>query len=43
MEVSQGANLIGMSVFPVDVCPYSLLSKKKKKLLYFNYTLIPRA
>jgi len=39
MEVSQGANLIGMSVFPVDVCPYSLLSKKKKKIYYTLITL----
>jgi len=29
MEVSRGANLVGMSVLPLDVCPLSLPSKKK--------------
>jgi hypothetical protein len=29
MEVSRGANLVGMSVFPLDACPISSLSKKK--------------
>jgi len=32
MEVSQGANLVGMSMLPPDVCPFSLLIKKKKIL-----------
>jgi hypothetical protein len=30
MEVSRGANLVGMSMIPLDVCPHSLLIKKKK-------------
>jgi len=25
MEVSRGANLVGMSTIPLDVCPLSLL------------------
>nr|ABN08765.1 hypothetical protein MtrDRAFT_AC160012g23v2 [Medicago truncatula] len=29
MEVSRSANLVGMSVFPPDAYPYSLLSKQK--------------
>ena len=28
MEVSRGANLVGMSVLPLDACPLSLPSKK---------------
>jgi len=27
MEVSRGANLIGMSMIPLDACPLSLLIK----------------
>jgi len=30
MEVSWGANLVGMSMLPLDACPLSLLIKKKK-------------
>jgi len=33
MEVSRGANLVGMSVFPLDIYPYSLHSQKKKNNL----------
>lgn len=29
MEVSRGANLVGMSMMPLDVCLRSLLIKKK--------------
>jgi len=29
MEVSRGANLVGMSMIPLDACPLSLLIKKK--------------
>jgi len=29
MEVSRGADLVGMSTTPPDACPYSLLIKKK--------------
>jgi len=28
MEVSWGANLVGMLMMPLDVCPLSLLIKK---------------
>jgi len=30
MEGSQGANLVGMSLFSLDAGPLSLLSEKKK-------------
>jgi len=30
MEVSRGANIVGMSMLPPDVCPLSLLIYKKK-------------
>jgi len=30
MEVSQGVNLVGMSMLSPDACPFSLLIKKKK-------------
>jgi len=39
MKVSRGANLVGMLVFPLDACPYSLLSKKKKKIKIDNHDL----
>lgn len=29
MEVSRGANLVEMSMMPLDACPFSLLIKKK--------------
>ena len=29
MEVSRDANLVGMTMRPLDVCPLSLLIKKK--------------
>jgi len=29
MEVSRGANLVGMLMLPLDACPLSLLIKKK--------------
>jgi len=29
MEVSRGANLVGMSMLPLNVCPFSLLIKKR--------------
>jgi len=29
MEVSRGANLVGMSMLPLDACPLSLIIKKK--------------
>ena len=32
MEVSRGANLVGMSMMPLDACPLSLLIKKKKSV-----------
>jgi len=32
MEVSRGANLIGMSMMPLDVNPLSLFIKKKINL-----------
>jgi len=31
MEVSWGANLVGMSMLPLDAYPLSLLIKKKEK------------
>jgi len=34
MEVSRGANLVGMSVMSLDACPLSMLSKKKTKTSY---------
>ena len=44
MEVSRGANLVGMSVFPLDACPFSLLSKKKIIMLvcvdFFKFFLV---
>jgi len=33
MEVSRGANLIGMSMLPLNACPLSLLIKNKKQML----------
>jgi len=33
MEVSCGTNLVGLSVFPHDVCPLSLPSKKKHLII----------
>jgi hypothetical protein len=39
MEVSRGANLVGMSMIPLDVCPHSLLIKKKKKNLSSEFDL----
>ena len=30
MEVSRGANLVGMSMMPLDACPLPLLIKKKE-------------
>jgi len=30
MEVLRGANLIGISKLPLDVCPFSLFIQKKK-------------
>jgi len=29
MEVSRGANLVGILMLPLDVCPLSLLIEKK--------------
>jgi hypothetical protein len=34
MGVLRGANLVGMSLLPLDVCPFFWLSKKKLLLLY---------
>ena len=39
MEVSRGANLVGMSMMPLDVCPFSLLIKKKKHYFLFVFVL----
>jgi len=36
MEVSRGANLVGMSMMPLDVCLRSLLIKKKIFEIYFR-------
>ena len=40
MEVSRGANLVGMSMLPLDVCPLSLLIKKKRTKNIFLSTWI---
>jgi len=32
MGVLRGANLVGMSLLPLDACPISWLSKKKKSV-----------
>jgi len=32
MEVSRGANLVGMSMILLDACPLSLLIKKKNNI-----------
>jgi len=37
MEVSRGANLIGMSTTPLDACPLSLLIKKKLFIKYAQH------
>ena len=39
MEVSRGANLVGMSMLPLDVRPFSLLIKKKKLQIFVNNNL----
>jgi len=36
MEVSRGANLIGISMLPLDAYPFSLLIKKIKIFWYYN-------
>ncbi|AES60303.1 hypothetical protein MTR_1g043390 [Medicago truncatula] len=44
MEVSRGANLIGMSMMPLDVCPLSLIKDRGslgvRRLKEFNLALI---
>jgi len=35
MEVFWGANLVGMSMIPLDACPFSLLIKKTKFIKSF--------
>jgi len=39
MEISRGANLVGMSMLPLDVCPFSLLIKKNYNLSVININL----
>lgn len=39
MEVSRGANLVGMMMMTPDACPLSLLKKKKKSLVNIKVML----
>jgi len=39
MEVSRGANLVGMSMLPLDTCPQSLLIKKKVMVIQTMQTI----
>jgi len=40
MEATRGANLVGMSMLPLDACRLSLLSKKINVCLVIFYALL---
>jgi len=40
MEVSWGANLVGMSTKPLDADPYSLFIKKKDIISHFIFMVL---